>query len=340
VVYRDTAAQAQNDDIQIVRFFYLLLEDAVVDTCVQYIYVQDKVKPNAVCKNTLVTLSDETAFGVVFAADVASESTDNCGLDGLSFSFTSNFGQPSLTVNCSDELIGQLNLKVYVRDTSGNVAQCNFVLTVNKNSDATCACDDDDNVSLTVSSASIESGVYASGKTLDAVGKVESDSVVAFSAGDRITLKPGFYAEKGSDFTAYIAYCIPASGGLDGGENTGITEGTDDNNLEGTNVTDRAEGNAGSTENVRFLSGNDVQVFPNPFKNTATVLFNLPEPSTVNMYLNTLTGSQSHQVISNTYFKAGIQEVQIDGTNLQGGIYLLIIEADGQTAIRRIIRME
>ena len=54
-------------------------------------------------------------------------------------------------------------------------------------------------------------GIYPASFELLSTGKIGAGTAVLFQAGHQITLEPGFHARAGSDFTAAISLCEPAS---------------------------------------------------------------------------------------------------------------------------------
>jgi hypothetical protein len=80
--------------------------------------VIDNIKPNALCKNATVTLSNGSAS--ITAANINNGSTDACGIASLSVS-------PS-SFTCAN--IGNNNVVLTVTDVNGNVSTCNATVQV------------------------------------------------------------------------------------------------------------------------------------------------------------------------------------------------------------------
>jgi len=88
-------------------------------SCLAYVTVKDAIAPTAVCEDVTVGLGP-SGFVVVYGADLASNSTDNCSV----WSYL-----PSAKVYSKSNL-GPNNLTITVKDWSGNASTCVSVVTV------------------------------------------------------------------------------------------------------------------------------------------------------------------------------------------------------------------
>lgn len=88
-------------------------------SCTASVTVKDAIAPSAVCENVSVKLS-ASGYAVVYGADLASESTDNCAV--WSYSPTAK------TYTAAN--LGNNNLTITVKDWSGNSATCVSVVNV------------------------------------------------------------------------------------------------------------------------------------------------------------------------------------------------------------------
>jgi len=75
--------------------------------------------------------------------------------------------------------------------------------------------------------------------------------------------------------------------------------------------------------------------FPNPFNARTSVAFDLPISADVRLGLYDLSGRQVQEVISGRY-EAGNHRLEFSAQNLTSGLYILRLEADGQSAQRKI----
>ncbi|OWY26039.1 hypothetical protein C7N43_35390, partial [Sphingobacteriales bacterium UPWRP_1] len=65
-----------------------------------------------------------------------------------------------------------------------------------------------------------------------------------------------------------------------------------------------------------------LQVYPNPFAQSATVMFTVPETMQVQLTLFDLTGREVVKIFDGIAGKETVQEVSIDGSNIPQGVYL------------------
>ncbi len=79
--------------------------------------------------------------------------------------------------------------------------------------------------------------------------------------------------------------------------------------------------------------------YPNPFNSTATVRFDVPQPSPVRLTLYNLLG-QEVQVISNRTYNAGQHVVHLNGTSLASGVYFVSLDTGVQSRVRRLILLK
>jgi hypothetical protein len=96
---------------------YVTDESGAQSSCTATVMVQDNMPPFADCQSGVVEL-DENGTGTLLAADLNDGSTDNCGVDFLSFDQAGT--AMSKDYDCED--VGTLSDVVYVTDVNGNVA--------------------------------------------------------------------------------------------------------------------------------------------------------------------------------------------------------------------------
>ena len=90
-----------------------------LSTCNSTVTVEDLIAPTANCSNVTIQL-DSNGVGTITSSDVASASTDNCGVSNISLDQSS--------FDCSH--VGQQIIVVAVTDDSGNSQNCNATITV------------------------------------------------------------------------------------------------------------------------------------------------------------------------------------------------------------------
>lgn len=159
----------------------------------------DMVAPVAACAgNQMITL-DNFGEATLNATNLDGGSTDNCDLP-LSFSLSkSSFG-------CAD--VGTNTIDFIVTDAAGNRDTCRIEVEVIDDL-GNCDCQE---AFLTIDEDPISEGLYKAARTLSSSGRVASEDKVYFSAQRSITLKSGFIAELGSNFSAKIEACNELDG--------------------------------------------------------------------------------------------------------------------------------
>lgn len=77
------------------------------------------------------------------------------------------------------------------------------------------------------------------------------------------------------------------------------------------------------------------QNYPNPFNPTTTIKFDLPKDGITNFIVYDILGREVFK--SNTFYKAGYNEVRFNGTNLASGVYFYKIEVGEFKDIKRMM---
>ncbi|MBN1184176.1 MAG: right-handed parallel beta-helix repeat-containing protein [Bacteroidales bacterium] len=83
------------------------------------------------------------------------------------------------------------------------------------------------------------------------------------------------------------------------------------------------------------LAGNDFSIYPNPFNSATTIQFTLTEPSKIIIYIIDISGKLRTSVI-NGYYSDGTYSVKFEGSNLQPGSYLCIMQTNDKYLTQRI----
>lgn len=96
------------------------------------------------------------------------------------------------------------------------------------------------------------------------------------------------------------------------------------------------------TSLTKLNLGNDDGIiamnYPNPFRNSTTIKYNLSANSAVSIDILDLNGKVVATVVENREFKKGINEVKFDGSNLSGGVYFAKIYTKyGNTSVKMIL---
>ncbi|MDP2365663.1 MAG: T9SS type A sorting domain-containing protein [Ignavibacteria bacterium] len=77
------------------------------------------------------------------------------------------------------------------------------------------------------------------------------------------------------------------------------------------------------------------QNYPNPFNPTTSISFALPQAGNVKLSVYNLLG-QEVQTLINSFMESGSHAVNFEATNLNSGIYLYKLEANGLTSVRKM----
>lgn len=159
-------------------------------------------------------------------------------------------------------------------------------------------------------------------ESIEAVNNVTSSSIVTYRAGDHIDLKPGFIAENGSSFLAYI-------------------EPLPEDNEERPCVSPRLSNghNISNTIKPNFISELNSEVTPNPVTNTFNISLNLLNDSKVVIRLYNQYGQEINELANNS-FKSGINNLNFDISQYSGGCYFLKILINSNTLLtKKIIKL-
>lgn len=155
--------------------------------------------------------------------------------------------------------------------------------------------------------------VYQAADTLFSNSVISNNLTISYEAGKAIVLNAGFSAGGGTTFLATIKSCTNASF-------------VDEIAL---------------SEKLRLTSDNplaaELQVFPNPFKTSATIQYVLPQATTIQLSLYDVNGKLATTILPKTVVAAGIQ--QIDWTKTQGlsGIYFLVLTSSDNQLVKRVV---
>jgi hypothetical protein len=164
----------------------------------------------------------------------------------------------------------------------------------------------------------------------------------SFRASEEVTLGEGFWARTGSTFSAYLESCEDISPGIstlavvDPGydvdtEHSGSTEVTE-------HSLDHKDTERGHRAESRWSRSADLSVFPNPFKESTTVQFNLHGDLRVSITLTDILGREMMQIANAAEFSEGQHRVEIQTANLPTGIYLLTLRAGDDVMVKRIVK--
>lgn len=131
----------------------------------------------------------------------------------------------------------------------------------------------------------------------------------AYTAQNQIILTPGFVVNQNAKFSAKIQPCITPRFG----ENisSDATEKVNDNNLS---------------------------VYPNPFSNNVTIEFDLTKDDETTIKLFDLMGKEL-KTISKSFFAQGKHDITTDASELQAGIYFIVLQGSDFRKEQKIIKV-
>jgi len=146
---------------------------------------------------------------------------------------------------------------------------------------------------------------------------LQSGSEGSFRATEVVTLGPGFRANEGSFFEAYLNNCFNASG-------------------DSAKRAEEAEGSDQSQKNSHALA--DVSVFPNPFQQRVTVEFTTHYYGRVSIEMYDMLGQMTIQVLDNPNLAPGVHQMEVNTANIPSGVYSIAVNADGERVVKKVVK--
>jgi len=175
------------------------------------------------------------------------------------------------------------------------------------------------------------SGTYKVREHLETMGNVQVLPLTSakFFAGKDIVLKPGFWAQAGSNFLARIQPCDPC-------------------------VANRPEAPVADKENPKVYfyeippedrataaaaSVLKAFAYPNPFDQNFMLQFDLPEAGQVDIQLFDFTGRLVQTVYQNNFLEAGTQQIPVSARQLESGVYGCRISGNGYQVQVKLVKI-
>ncbi len=144
-----------------------------------------------------------------------------------------------------------------------------------------------------------------------------------FRASQVVTLGPGFWAQTGATFDAYIESCA---------------EGFPILNMEANGNEENQNDMADGAYAHKLGKGFYTNVFPNPFRTSATLILDVPYESKVEVLLRDLAGRQVATVHGSGSLVAGQYQMPVISEALPSGLYLLEIKANDRIETLKVIK--
>ncbi|MEL6942992.1 MAG: 3-coathanger stack domain-containing protein, partial [Bacteroidota bacterium] len=142
---------------------------------------------------------------------------------------------------------------------------------------------------------------------------VSLESNVQYLAEDEVLLLPGFETEDDSDFTADIVECE-------------VAENSEEDNIEERSI-----------EEVVLKQEAKLTTAPNPFTNFTNIQYQIPEQSEANLLLFNAQGQLVQSIVSARTLEVGKYNATLDGGNLEGGLYFLILQTTKEKIVRKLV---
>ncbi|MCZ4408168.1 zinc-dependent metalloprotease [Cryomorphaceae bacterium 1068] len=142
----------------------------------------------------------------------------------------------------------------------------------------------------------------------------------SFRATDVVAMGPGFRANEGAFFEAYLDNCpqLLAPGmGEDSGTETESTATIDDNSQFGAK---------------------DVKVFPNPFNQRVTIEFSTLEYDRVSIEMYDMMGQKVMQALDNPNLAPGMHLIEINTADLPSGVYSIALDSNGNRTVTKVVK--
>jgi hypothetical protein len=175
---------------------------------------------------------------------------------------------------------------------------------------------------LTITDNPIPTNIYKADDLLVAEGIVTPGSDVTLISSNEVSLEPGFHAEFGSDFLAYIEACALS---------TFQNPESPEFRTEETAKTAEPAGKDTEVSNFHFIA------YPNPFQNQTTLEYVLQQSGAVTLLVFDSQGALIQSILQDAYQEEGIYRAELDTSRLQAGTYVVIIQTpEGRKALNLV----
>lgn len=161
-------------------------------------------------------------------------------------------------------------------------------------------------------------------KQITSAIKITGNSEVIFTAGNQISLLPGFEVENGASFLATIGSC-----------SNSILE-----NEEVDDVASFSERNLTLNNQEPANISEDLTISPNPFIDQTTITYSLSEEKQISIQVVDVLGKSVATLIDNEIRSAGNHQVDFLQKTLLSGTYFVILKQDGQYQSKKLLLLE
>ena len=171
-------------------------------------------------------------------------------------------------------------------------------------------------------SAAILPGIYMAEDFITSNGVIATKSKVIYQAGDYVQLKPGFHAERGSDFWALIEACGIGP----------IAHDYQTNGQKKLQASNFGEDRSKIEDHSPIIESLAMRCHPNPATFRLFVEYDIPEDSQCSLYIRDIQGKLIETIVSGETRPAGRYQVELNAQKYSAGIYLLTLQT-AQTAV-------
>lgn len=151
---------------------------------------------------------------------------------------------------------------------------------------------------------------------------LSGSSIVDYDAGTFVDLKPGFVANQGVLFKAYINGC--------GGSLKGLGSGDKYNPVV-------ADNNVSALRKANVTLKPALRVAPNPTNDVFRFNYNIDEPSQVSLRIYDVNMKLVSTIINNDKQQSGVYEITMDTRSLPAGIYFGKLESNSFTQTVKLV---
>ena len=165
-----------------------------------------------------------------------------------------------------------------------------------------------------------------------------SSSTVYFTARDRVILYPGFKADAGSNFVAYLEPCSSTrwrTGRPDAPKSEEEKRGQTPVAVT-ANTQTTEEGDAMNTANA--LAAGGISVGPNPFTSNIIISVNAKRDGKADVSVYNAVGKKLKEQIG-IDISEGLNKITFNAADLSQGIYMLEINVDGTKTVKKIVKL-
>ncbi|MEM1119967.1 MAG: PA14 domain-containing protein [Bacteroidota bacterium] len=200
--------------------------------------------------------------------------------------------------------IGDYQLSAVVTDANNTECELATVLHITSESNANCE-------TTPISITEHTQPIYYTTETITSSSAVIQATI--YQAGESITLLPGFDVQSGTDFTARIAMCDPAS----------------------------AIAVAQSRVAPLARTGNNqVKLFPNPVVDQFTLEINAHRANTLDVRIYDVLGKELGNFTQKQLLEKGQKNLAVDVTGLTAGLYYCKIKIGAEAYTRSFVRAD